>query len=77
MLEDFKSYILHTFPLYNKKKQEESEGALTILFPRCTKRHHRNECLLNVIEICYMFEENNSIDKFPSLLSMTIMYQGI
>jgi len=61
MLEDFKSEIIHTFKLKMdtmqiKRKQEEAERTLVIFYPRCTKRHPRNECPLNFIEVCLVCE---------------------
>jgi len=52
MLEDFKSKMLQIFSmqmdtLHIKRKQEEEERALAIFFPRCTRRHPRNEFPLN------------------------------
>lgn len=48
MLEYFKSEILQTLALqmdtmHIKRKQEEAERSLAIFFPRCTRRHPRNE----------------------------------
>jgi len=81
MLEDFKSELLETlaFQLDSmniKRKLEEVERALAIFCPRCTRRHTRNECPLNCIEICSVCEENHSIDKFPSLPRLKAIYQG-
>jgi len=71
MLEDFKSDMMQTLALQLdtmniKRKQEEAERALAIFCPRCTRRHPRNECPLNCIEIFLVCEENHSTDKFPS-----------
>ena len=81
MLEDFKSKMLQNFSmqmdtLHIKRKQEEAESALAIFCPRCTKRHPRNECPLNFIEVCSVYEEDHSIDKCPSLLGLKVVYQG-
>ena len=81
MLEDFKSKIRQTIAIqmdtrHIKRKQEEVERELTIFFPRCTRRHPRNECPLNMIEICSACEENHSIDKFSSPCGRNVMYQG-
>lgn len=56
-----------------KRKQEEVERALAIFFPRCTNRHPRHECPLNVIEVC---EENHATDNCPSLSGLKVVYQG-
>jgi len=82
MLEVFKSEMLQTLALQLdtmniRRKKEEVERAFTIFCPRCTKRHPRNECPLNCIKICLVYEENNSIDKFPSLLGLKVVYQGV
>jgi len=81
MLEDFKSEMLQTLAmqmdtLHIKRKQEEAKRALAIFFPRCTRRHPRNECPLNSIEVCSVCEENHSIDKCPSLLELKAVCQG-
>jgi len=81
MLEDFKSEMLQTLAmqmdtLHIKRKQEEVERALAIFCPRCTRRHPRNECPLNSIEVFSVCEENHSIDKFPTLLDLKAIYQG-
>jgi hypothetical protein len=65
MLEDFKSEMLQTLAmqmdtLHIKRKQEEAERALAIFCPRCTRRHPRNECPLNSIEVCSVCEEDHS-----------------
>jgi len=80
MLEDFNSEMLQTLAmqmdtLHIKRKQEEVERALAIFFPRCTRRHPRNECPLNSIEVCSVCEENHSTDKCPSLPGLKAVYQ--
>jgi len=59
-----------------KKKQEDLERELAIFLPRCTKRHLRNECPLNVIELYFICEENHANKIFPSLLDLNVIYQG-
>eukprot|EP00253_Pinus_taeda_P019096 PITA_19096 len=59
MLEDFKSEMLKTLALQLdtmniKRKQNEAKRALAVFCPRCTRRHPRNECSLNCIELCYI-----------------------
>ena len=81
MLKDFKSEMLQTLSLqmdamHIKRKQEEAKRALAIFCLRCTKRHPKNEFPLNSIEICSVYEENHSIDNFPSLPGLKIIYQG-
>jgi len=68
MLEDFKTKILQTLSLqiyimHIKRKQEKVERALAIFYPICTRRHPRNECPWNSIEICSVYEENHCTDK--------------
>jgi len=82
MLEDFKSEMLQTLAmqintLHIKRKQGEAERALAIFFPRCTRRHPRNECPLNSIEVCLVYEENHVTDKCPSLPGLKAVYQGV
>lgn len=82
MIEDFKNEMLQTLAmqtdtLHTKIKQEEVERALTIFFPRCTRRHPRNEVPLSSIEVCSICEENNSTDKCPSLPKLKVVYQGV
>ena len=79
MLEDFKSEMLHNIYLqmdtmHIKRKQEEEERALVFFCPRCTKRHPRNGCPLNSIEVFSVCEENHATGKFPSLLGLKVVY---
>jgi hypothetical protein len=65
-----KSDILHYLAmqmdtLQIKKKQEEEGKALAIFCPRCTKRHHRNECPLDLIDVCGICEEAHATDNVP------------
>lgn len=46
--------------LHIKRKQEEAERALAIFCPRCARRHPRNRCPLNSIEVCLVYEEDHS-----------------
>ena len=80
MLEDFKSEMLQTLALQLdtmniRRKQEETERALAIFCPRCTRRHPRNEFPLNHIEIFSVYEENHSINKCPSLPGLKAVYE--
>jgi len=82
MLEDFKSEMLHTLSLQMdtmqiKRKKEEEERGLVFFFPRCTRRHPRNECPMNLIDIYLVSKENHSIDNCPSLPGLKFVYQGI
>jgi len=82
MLEDFKSEMLQTLALQLdtmniKREKEEAERSLAIFCPRCTRRHPRNGCPLNCIEIFSVCEENHSTDKCPSLPGLKVVYQGV
>ena len=79
MMEDFKSEMLqmlalHMDTMHIRRKQEESEIALAILYPIRTKRHLRNEFPFNSIEIFSVCEENHSINKCPSLHGPKVVY---
>jgi len=68
MLEYLKSEMLQTLALqmdimHIKRKQEEVERELAIFFPKCTRRHPRNQCPLNLIDIGSVCEENHSTYK--------------
>ena len=81
MLEEFKSDMMHTFAwkmdtMQVKRNQEEAERALAIFFPKCTRKHPRNECPLNVIEVFLVCEENHATDKCPSLPGLKVVYKG-
>ena len=56
--------MLHTFSLQMdtmniKRKQDEEERDLDIVFPKCIRRHPKNEFPLNVIEVGLVCEENH------------------
>ena len=81
MLEDLKTEMLYVFSLQMdtmqiKRNWEEAKRALDIFCLICTKRYPRNECPLNVIEVCLFFEENHATKKFPSLPRLKVVYQG-
>jgi len=81
MLGYFKSEMLHTFELQMetmqiKRKQEEEEKCLAILCHRCIRKHPRNECPLNLIEVFLVCEDNHAIDKCPLLPRLKFVYQG-
>lgn len=81
MMEGFKSEILHTLAmqmntLHIKRKQKEAERAFSIFCPRWTRRHPRNECPLNFIEVFSICEEDHSTDKCPSFPRLKAVYQG-
>lgn len=79
--EDFKSRMRQTLAmqmdtLHIKRKQEEAERDLAIFCPRCTRRHPRNECPLNSIEVCSLCEEDHPTNKCPSFPRLRVAYQG-
>jgi len=81
MLEYFKSEMLQTLSLqmdtmHIKRKHEEVEIALAIFYPKCRRRHPRNTCQLNLIDIYLVYEENHSTDKVPSLPGLKVVNQG-
>ena len=81
MLEDFKTDTMHTFALKMdtvkvKWKKKEAERALAIFCHRCTRKQPRNECPLNVIEVCLVYEENHATKKWPSLPGLKVVYQA-
>ena len=59
-----------------KSKQEEEERVVDLFYPRCTRKHSRNECPLNVVEVCIVCEENHAIEKCHSLPGLKVVYQG-
>jgi len=63
--------------LHIKRKQEEAKRALAIFYPVYTRRHPRNECPLNSIEVCSVCEENYSTDECPSFSGLKAVYQGV
>lgn len=63
--------------LHIKRKQEEAERALAIFCPRCTRRHPRNECPLNSIEVCLVCKEDHSTNNFPSLPGLKMYTKGL
>jgi len=58
-----------------KRRQEEAERALDFFFPKFTRRHPKNECPLNVIEVCLVCEENHATNKCP-FPGLKVVYQG-
>ena len=66
---------MHTMQV--KRKQEEAERALAIFGPRCTKKHPRNECPLNFIDVFLVCEENHTTTKCLSLPGLKLVYRGV
>jgi len=76
MMEDFKSEMRQILAMHIKRKQEETERALAIFFPRCTRKHPRNECPLHSIEVCFVCEEDHPTNQSHSLPRFKAMYKG-
>ena len=79
-MEDFKSEVRQIFSmqldtLQIQRKQEEAKRALAIFCPKCTRKHHRNECPLHSIEVCFVCEEYHPTNKCPSLPGLKAAYQ--
>jgi hypothetical protein len=55
-----------------KRKQNQVEKSLAIIYPKCTKNHARNECPLNTMEICGICAIKNKISQCPSLSSLML-----
>jgi hypothetical protein len=59
LIEYMKTGILHSFSMQMDTlqiKKEEEEKALDIYCPKCTKKHPRNECLVDLIDVCRICE---------------------
>lgn len=73
MLEDMKTDILNSLAMNMdtiqlKMKRGEVEKALAIFYPRCRKNHEKNECPLDIVEVCAICANKNQTEKFPSYL---------
>lgn len=55
-------------------KQDEAKRALAIFYPKCTKKHSRNECPLNTIEIRAICEEKHETKNYTFFLCMKASY---
>lgn len=72
MMEYMKTKILHSLAMKMermqlKMKREEAEKALAIFFPKCKKKHERNEFPMDIVEIRGIFYEKHPTDKCPFL----------
>jgi len=70
-LEDFKTDILGTLEtqldiMQVKQKQVEVEQNLAISCPRCRKKHHHRECLLDMMYTCTIFTKDHAMESCPS-----------
>jgi len=80
-MEDLKSEMIQTIAMQLdtfqiQQKKEEAERALAILYPRCTRKHPKNECPLHSVEVCFVCEENHPTNQCPTLPRFKAMYQG-
>jgi hypothetical protein len=57
-----------------KRKQNQVEKSLAIIYPKCTKNHARNECPLNNIEVYGICEKNHQTSQRPSIPCSKDMY---
>ena len=71
-MEDLKSEVrqtismqLDTFQIQQKK--EEAERDFAIFFPRCTRKHPKNECPLHSLDVCFICEEDHPTNQCPTL----------
>ena len=67
LLEDFKIDLLSTFGTQvevskTKKIHEQQDHTLSILFPKCRKKHPLKECPLNNVHIFGLCVENHNTD---------------
>ena len=72
MLEDMKIDILHSLALQMdimqlNMKREEVENALDFSYPRCGKKHKKNEFPLDTVKVCGIFTDKHPTDKCPLL----------
>lgn len=60
-----------------KKKQEKEEVTLAIFFPKFTKKHPRNECPLNILEVFAICEDTHAYNKCLTLPGLKAAYQWV
>lgn len=80
-LENFKTYILGTISsqldmLKVRRKQEEENSVMSILCPKCRRKHSLGECPLENIAVCVNCTENYTTENCPSLLGLQAIYKG-
>jgi hypothetical protein len=81
LLENFKTYILHTISsqldtMQIKRKQEEEKDRLAIFCHQFRRKHPEKECPLNVIELYGIFIEDHTTNECPSLPGIKAMFKG-
>lgn len=52
------------------------EKALSIFYPKCRKKDLLEECTLNDVEVCALFEHDNPTKNFPSLPRLKVVLKG-
>lgn len=80
LLESFKMNILSTLSnsldqFKEAKNKEEVGKFLSIYCPKCAKRHGQNECLLNKIRICNIYQDPHETNDFLALPQIKTIYQ--
>jgi hypothetical protein len=81
MLEDMKIEILNSLAMKMdtvklKMRREEDEKALVVLCPKFKKKHEKNECPLDTVEICGIYSDKHPTDKFPFLSPLKSVLTG-
>lgn len=81
MLENMKNEILHSLAMQIdtmqlKMKRQEPEKALAFFFPKCRKKHEKNECPLDAIEVYGILSDKHPCDKFPFLPPLKCVLTG-
>jgi len=64
------SFISQIDSLRVKKKQADSDMALSILCSKCRNKHPLRECPLNSVQVCLIFELDHGTEQCPSLLGV-------
>ena len=81
LFEDFKTEFLNTLTmqidtLQEKKKQVESEKALSIFCSKCRQKHPLRECPLNSVELCGLCEQGHPTSLYPAIPKLKATMQG-
>jgi len=79
-MEDFKSDMrwflaMQLDTLQIQRRKEEVKRALAIFYPRCTRKHPRNECPFHSIEVCFVCERDHPMNQCPSLPEIKVAHQ--
>ena len=73
MLEDMKTKILHSLVMQMdtmqlNMKREEDKNTLVVFYPKCRKKHEKNEFPMDALEICGIDSDKHPTD-MPFLIS--------